>query len=260
MIRIISISGFICILLASCLYGDNTAFSDTSLILKLSPDKIDMGIFYNGTEVKATADIPICDGAVLVLEAGQEEMNMNRKGRVGGLWLNVAHIKVQNAPKVYILAKSGNLDNICPPEARRELRIGPEYLRRHIRFICDEPLKGSEFDELLNLKTETGTYKLDIDINLDSVGQDAMRLSAVLPVAPTMPPGVYDVVLYCFKDGVPIQGGTARLTIERTGLARLLANLADNRPALYGLLAIAVAVSIGIIMGVIFSSVRGSGH
>jgi uncharacterized protein (TIGR02186 family) len=241
-------------------FGADGASVDTLVRPILAPDTIDVGTFYDGAEVKVSADVPECDGAVLVLEAERDVIKLNRKGRVAGIWLNVAQVTVQNVPKVYILAASNELENILSPDERRKARFGSEYLRDQIRFVSDKPLTGKEFDEFLKLKTDDGTYKMDVGIDLTRTQPGRIRLSATLPVAATVPPGSYRVLLYGFKHGDQICRGEAVLTVKRVGLARLLANLAHEHAAAYGLIAVVVAMAVGIIMGVIFDSLPGSGH
>jgi uncharacterized protein (TIGR02186 family) len=260
MLRIYKFALLVCLLCAVTALGADSISVIAQVTPILTPDTIDVGTFYNGAEVQVSADIPKCDGAVIVLEAGRGEIKLNRKGRVAGIWLNVAQVTAENIPKVYIMAASDKLDNICSPEVRREARFGPEYLRDEIRFVSDKPLTGKEFDEFLKLKTKNGTYKMDVGINLTPDESGRMKLSATLPVAATIPPGTYRLLLYCFQDGRQICRGEAALTVIRYGLARVMANLAQNHGAEYGLLAIAVAMAVGIIMGVIFDSLPGSGH
>ncbi len=249
-----------CLLFAVPAFGADSTSVDTLITPTLTPDTIDVGTFYNGSDVQVAADIPESDGAVLVMEAGRDEIKLNRKGRVAGIWLNVAQVTVENVPKVYILAASDSLENICSPDVRRKMQIGTEYLRDEIKFICDKPLTGTEFEEFLKLKTDNGTYNMDVGIDLTPAAPGRMTLSATLPIAPTIPPGTYQVLLYCFKDGVQIGRGKTQLVVKRIGLARMMANLAHEHAAAYGLLAIVVAMMVGIVMGVIFDSLPGSGH
>ncbi len=257
MLRIFRLILLVCLLYGTGSFGEDIASGDTIIALNISPDKINVGTFYDGTSVRVSADIPSCDGAVLVMEAGNDEIRLNRKGRVAGIWLNVARVRVRNVPTVYILATSDKLDDICPPEKRRELRLGRDYLQNQIRFESDKPLTGSEFDEFLKLKTDNGTYKMDIGIDLEITEPGKMKLSTTLPIAPTIPPGTYNIMLYCFAGGDPIGRGTARLTVESVGLARLMVHLAENHAAVYGILAIVVSMVVGIMMGVIFNWLRG---
>jgi uncharacterized protein (TIGR02186 family) len=234
---------------------------DDSLVnVTLVPDHVDVGTFYRGAKVQVSANVARCDGAVLILQAGNRSVTLNRKGRVAGVWLNVAQVKVSNVPDVYILAASDRLEDICSPEVRQQLGLGLDFLRGQMKFTCEKPLTGSEFDEFLKLKSSSGTYNTDVTIKLAPAGAGRQEVSAVLPIPATIPPQTYNVLLYCFIDGKPVERGVGTLIIERVGLARFMANLAHEKAALYGVLAIVVAMVVGIGMGVIFSSMPKAGH
>jgi uncharacterized protein (TIGR02186 family) len=258
MTRSLTLTACFCFLCA--LVVADPAPKDSLVTLILDPAQVHVSTFYQGTDVHVSAKVGECDGAVLLLTAGEEEETLNRKGRVAGIWLNVAQVTVSHVPRVYILGTSDKLENICSPEVQRELGLGEESLREQLKFTCEKPLTGSEFDEFLKLKVDNGTYNMNVKVELVSTGSGQKELSAILPVPPTVPPGNYTVLLYCFKDGKPVKRGSAELSIVRVGLARVMASLAYSEPAVYGVVAIVVAMIVGIGMGLIFSSRPGSGH
>jgi uncharacterized protein (TIGR02186 family) len=233
--------------------------TESTVTLNLAPTEIDVGIFYRGTRVRAEATVSECDGAVLVLEAEPEDVTLNRKGREAGIWLNVAQVTISNAPRVYILASSGELDDICSQAVQRDLGLGIRSLRDRMRVNCEKHLVGTEVDEFLKLKTRGGTYNTDIKIKLTPADK-GQKLAALLPVPATIPPGIYRVSLYCFKDGELTLRGSSDLTIRRVGVAEMMASLAHKHAAEYGVLAVIVAMVVGIVMGVVFHSLPGSGH
>jgi uncharacterized protein (TIGR02186 family) len=260
MFRILRLTWIVCLLFPAIVAGSETAFDQSPVPLTLVPDQIRVGTFYRGAKIDVSADILKCDGAVIIFTSEGENVTLNRKGRVAGIWLNVAQVTVSNAPEAYILETSDELENFCPPEKRQQLGLGEEYLRKRIKFICDEPLVGSEFDEFLRLKTKSGTYNVNIGVGLKPAGSGRLKLTAVLPIPATVPPGTYRVLLYTFKDGEPVQMGMSTLQIEQVGLARLMSRLARNRAALYGVFAVVIAMTAGIGMGIIFNLSRGAGH
>lgn len=226
----------------------------------LTPSEIDVGTFYSGATVDVSAELQDCDGAVIVIESENTEVELNRKGHVAGIWLNTAQLTVSDVPRVYLLAASDSLEKIASHEARESLHLGRQALQDEATIECDKPLLGSEFGEFMNLKTGDGTYNLDLHVDLTGIGTATQQVSATLPIPATVPPGVYNVVLYGFRDGTTVQDGQAELTIKRVGLAELMASLSQKHGAEYGVLAIIVAMSVGILMGIIFHSLPGSGH
>lgn len=225
--------------------------------LTIAPGQIRIGAFYHGAEVRISANVESCDGAVMVLEGDSEEITLNKKGRVAVIWMNVARITISGVPQVYILASSADLDKICPAETREELRLGLESLSKHIDISSDQPLSGEEFDQFMQLKRKNGTYNLKNKIELKPASTGELELSSVLPIPSKMPPGVYDINLYCFRQGTMVEKQTGRLKIDRIGLPSLIKNLADKHAAEYGLLAIVAAMIFGVVMGIVFSFLPG---
>jgi uncharacterized protein (TIGR02186 family) len=253
----------LCILSLLCTGGVVSAQGspeDSVVALNVSPEQIDVGTFYSGAQVQVTAEINSCEGAALVLEADAAEVTLNQKGRVAGIWLNVAQVTVSDAPSVYFLATSDELDRICSPQEQEKLRLGMRFLKQETRIESEKELKGSEFDEFLKLKHDNGTYNMHLKVNLAASTSGMQKLSATIPVPATVPPGTYTVIMYAFRDGQPVQSGTAKITIKRVGLAYMMASLARNHGAEYGVLAIIVAMLVGIVMGVVFHSLPKSGH
>jgi uncharacterized protein (TIGR02186 family) len=250
------------VLLCSCCLRAVTADAATedTVTLRLDPAEIDVGVFYHGADIQVSAEVDECDGAVLVLEKGAEELTFNRKGRKAGIWLNVAQVTISGAPRVYLMASSGELSDICPETVQRQLGLGIASLRDRMKITSEKPLTGSEVEEYLKLKRETGTYDTEISINVAHASGNREQLSASLPIAATVPPGEYEVALYTFRDGQLTQRKTGNLVIRRVGLANLLASMAQDRAAAYGIMAILIAMLVGILMGVVFRSRPGSGH
>lgn len=251
---------FIC-LLGIVLMAEGATPADESMDkLTIVPDQVQIGTFYHGSNVDVMATIAPCDGAVVVLESEDEDVKLNRKGRVGVIWMNVAQLTISGLPRVYILASTDKLDNICSEETCQELRLGLNALRPEMSIESEQPLTGQEFNEFLDLKEHNGTYDTGIKIDKQMVYPDKEKLSANLPIPSGMPPGTYEIYLFCFDQGNLRQKLSARINIERIGLPHFMIDMARKHAALYGLLAIIVAMGVGIVMGVIFSSLPGSGH
>jgi uncharacterized protein (TIGR02186 family) len=248
-------------LVAIMLIACSAAFADENKdSLNIVPDQIQIGTFYHGAEVQVSANVAACDGAVIVLEGGDEKVGLNRKGRVAFIWMNVAQITISGLPRVYIMAASDKMDDICSKETQEKLRLGTEYLRPQMEVHSDQPLTGKEFDQFLKLKTHIGTYDTNNQIDLKQVQPGRQEISSILPIPSQMPPGIYDVHLYCFRRGNLAEEEMGSLKIERVGLPDLMINLANKHAAVYGLVAIVIAMAVGIIMGFIFSSLPGREH
>lgn len=218
------------------------------------PEQIRIGAFYHGAELQISSNSAFCDGAVVVMRGDNKEITLNRKGRMAIIWMNVAKITISGVPGVYIMASSDKLDNICSRETQEKLRLGLESLRDSMDISSDKPLTGAEFDQFLELKVDNGTYNTNNIVELKSIPTGKTEISAILPIPSEIPPGIYEINLYCFRQGKVVESNSARLKIDRIGLPCAIKNLAEKNAAMYGLMAIVAAMLAGVIIGIVFSS------
>jgi uncharacterized protein (TIGR02186 family) len=233
---------------------------DDAVTMKITPDNVRIGLFYNGVDIRVDAGVPRSDGVIIKIEGDERDVVLNKKGKLGFIWLNVAQVTVKNAPQVYILGASDEPADICSPADRQRLGLGLDALRGRIAFESRAPLTGSEFDEFLKLKRHTGAYDVSASIDLRPAGEGRQELSAALPIPAAVPPGEYEVSLYCFRDRNLTAEAAARLSIEEVGTPLLMTELARRYSAAYGALAIVIGMAAGILIGLVFGSRRGSGH
>lgn len=241
--------------LASYLLLSASAFdAHCSVSLKVTPDRVTVGAFYNGADLAVAADAPRCDAVVLMLESAAKRLVLSRKGRLGVIWMNVAQVTVKGAPEVYILASSGDVNTICSREQRNTLGIGFDALESRMEFSSDKPLTGEEFEHFLRLKTRAGTFRADVPVVLRPEGEGRMAVTAYLPLPSAVPVGHYSLVAYCFEGGRMIEKASTSVQVEKTGLARLEYELAHEHAATYGAIAVLVAMAVGLTMGFAFTS------
>jgi len=224
--------------------------------LSVDPEAIHIDAFYKGTDVVVRADLPAaCDGAVVKIQGTDEEITLNRKGKVYFFWLNVDDVTISGAPVVYILDSTAPLQQISSPEAQKELLLGYEALQGHLNIRGHKTLSGSEFSEFIKLKENNGAYRQSAAGQL-LPGDDGTHVSfeSVLSIPSVMPSGTYQVLLYWFKDRIQVGESSCRLDVDKVGVPRYLHALAFEHPALYGLFACIVAMATGIVMGLIFGS------
>ena len=125
--------------------------------LKISPDQVQIGAFFNGQTVTVSGTIPAGAQAVLEVMGSSAEEHLMRKGRRGGLWMNVGEIKVQDAPSLYlVMSTAKELLTAAPPEAT----WGYRALEKRLAFSGKiEPAERQEFlKQFLELKESEQIY------------------------------------------------------------------------------------------------------
>ena len=235
-------------------YLGSTGFTQGSdMALEVLPSQIKINMLYKGARVKVNGRVRECDSVALKLQGEDVEVVLNRKGKVGFIWMNVAKLLVKNVPQIYLLATSTGFENVCSAERIEQLNLGYSALKNRLTFTSKKPLQGWEFDEFIKMKEDCGSYKISSDIVLVPSDNGYSTFSYVFDIPDTLPDGEYPLVLYCFNKGILVGQTTKTLSVEKTGLPLLTSNMAGAHPALYGVLANFIAFAAGITIGMIFS-------
>jgi hypothetical protein len=228
-----------------------------SPVLTLSPATVKIGAFFNGEAVAVLGAIPAGTQAVLEVVGSSAEETLMRKGRRGGLWMNVGKVMVHDAPSLYlVLSTARQLLTAPPPEAS----WGYEALKKRITFSGIEPAERQEFlGQFLQLKEGEHFYASlpgALKVETASGGESPVKGSFLLPTITK--PGTYKVCLSVIQAGKVVSRTSADLKVEMVGFPAMLASLAFQHGATYGVLAVVIAIVTGFAMGFLFKG--GGGH
>ena len=226
--------------------------------LKISPATVQISAFFNGQTVAVSGTIPAGTQAVLEVMGPSAEEPLMRKGRRGGLWMNVGAIKVQDAPSLYlVMSTAEELLTAAPAEAT----WGYRALEKRIAFSGNiEPAERQEFlKQFLELKESEQIYaSWPGALKVEAASGGASQVAASFPVPTNMRPGAYKVCLSVIADGKAVSKTCTDLTAEMVGFPALMAQLAYEHGAAYGVLAVVLAIVVGFAMGFFFKG--GGGH
>lgn len=227
-------------------------------VLTLSPAAVSIGAFFNGQTVTVSGAIPAGAQAVLEVMGASADTPLMRKGRRGGLWMNVGEITVQGAPSLYlVMSSTKELLTAAPPTAT----WGYQALKQHITFTGTiEPAEHEKFmDQFLQLKESEHIYaSWPGALKLTAAPGGESKVTASFPLPTNTKPGAYKVCLSVIQDGKVVSHPCADLTVALVGFPALLASLAYQHGLAYGVLAVVIAIVTGFAMGFLFKG--GGGH
>ena len=227
-------------------------------MLKISPAQVHIGAFFNGQTVTVSGTIPAGTQAVLEVMGASADEHLMRKGRRGGLWMNVGEIKVQDAPSLYlVMSTAKELLTAAPAEAT----WGYRALEKRLAFSGNiEPGERPEFlKQFLELKESEQIYaSWPGALKVKAAAGAESAVTASFPLPSNTRPGDYKVCLSVIQDGRVVSHNCAGLTVALVGFPAWLATLAYQHGAAYGVLAVVIAIVTGFAMGFIFKG--GGGH
>jgi hypothetical protein len=230
-----------------------------------SPNLIQVRAFFHGTWVKIHGRCP-SGSRVLVEVVGEDEKEILMKmGRRGLLWMNVAEVHIEGAPNLYLLLGHSET-SLATPSNKMDFRDGKNcgygQLLQRVRISgshVDEAEKVKLFEEFVNLKESESLYGiLPNAIQVEPRG-DGDYFEGRFWLPPRVYAGDYAVRPLLVIGNEILRGSSTKIKVVRVGLPAILSSLALRQPALYGILAVVVAMATGLLMGVVFRR-RGGKH
>lgn len=224
----------------------------SSAKIRLFPDRVDIGAFFQGVGVTLQGEIPLGCEAVVEIQGAPGHEDLLRQGRRGGLWMTVGEIRVENVPNLYlVLSSAANL----PQLDGQETPWGMPKLKSRVKF--QGALTGQErdrfFQEFLELKKSEGLYAtLPGTLKIGNSPEGRAILKGTFPLPAKALPGRYQVRLSVVKDGRVLEQKNEDLEVKMVGFPALLLALAYEHGYLYGILAVVIAIATGFIMGFLF--------
>ncbi len=226
--------------------------------LELEPTAIPVDVFHNGARLRVQGEVPVGYEIAVVCRGVDDTVELTKKGKLLGLlWMNVGEATLEHVPALYQVNTVHSLKEIAPPDVRRALGVGYDALEARVTSDQEAGEQSRLFGELIKLKEREGlfaTREHAVQRTDHGAGQAAIATTFTIPAR--APFGSYEVVLFGFRDGVGRKLATAQVGVHPVGLVAFMSSLARNHGLAFGLLAVGVAIAMGLLTGVIFG--RGS--
>jgi len=243
---------------AFCLFTVSTAAAQDVARMTAEPQAINIGALYNGTTLTAKGSLPADSEAIVRFMGTSCDLHMKQRGKVGGIvWMNLDSITFKGAPSVCLVSSAVDFTRL---EANGGVSIRTLRLSGLKGSVQIEAGGGHEnaFEELLKLKQKEGLYREMLgNISYESASQGQKGFLAQVPIPSRLSPGDYVVELDAVRNGEVIARAEQPVTVSLVGFPALLAGLAFDHSALYGILATIIALLAGLAIGLVFQS-RGA--
>jgi len=212
------------------------------LVFDLSSHLIAITTGFSGTELLlfgATEG----EGDVIVTLRGPETTTVvRRKSRVAGIWINTERMAFTGVPALYRVAASRPLDQIAPPALRARHQVGLENLRMSPPADAPTGEIPAFRAGLLRNQEARGLYASEPG-RVSFLGPRLFRTRVVLPA--NVPPGAYTAEVLLVRNGQVIAAQATPMLVSKIGLGADVYDFAHRHAALYGILAILLAVLSG---------------
>ena len=219
------------------------------LVADLSEHLIAITTGFVGTDVLLFGAIEGSGDVVVVVRGPQRTEIVRRKARIAGIWVNEREMALNNVPAFYVVASAKPLNEILSPVARMRHEIGFDFLH----FT---PARAAPPDEVEEFRRALIRNKQSEDLYVEETGKVSFlgsRLFRTRIYFPSnVPTGTYTADVFLVRDGNVVSAQSTPLVVGKVGFGAELFDFAHQRPALYGILAVMVALAAGWLAGVAF--------
>ncbi|MEL6913926.1 MAG: TIGR02186 family protein [Pseudomonadota bacterium] len=231
------------------------------IVADLSQKQVAITTTFTGSEIlvfgavrrSAEVDARFPLEAVVTVAGPSEPVTVRRKDRMAGIWINTAEVEVDAAPSFYAIASSGPLFEVL--SYTEDLRHGISKARA-IRLVgaAGQVSNPTDFREaLIRIREAEGSYDRD-DGGVLVMEEALLRASVGLPA--NLVEGDYAVRIFLTRGRQVVSTFETTIAVEKVGLERFLYNLAHERPLVYGIMSLVIAIAAGWLASAAFRLVR----
>lgn len=228
----------------------------------LSQNRVSITADFDGSEIlvfgAVKREAPIAEEPplnVIVTVAGpQRPVTVRRKARVAGIWVNTDAVDIPTAPSFYAVASSAPLEEA--------LSVSEDLFRAitidNVIGLLAPPVTvndAASFSRaLVRLREEDNLYQtLEGAVEL----REATLFNTSIALPANLVEGDYNTRIFLTRGGDVVHSYETVIFVQKVGLERFLYSLAQERPLIYALLSLAIAIAAGWGASAAFRYVRG---
>ena len=226
-----------------CLIWPGSAGADY-LVADLSKRRIDITLGFSGAEVLLFGATETGGDVIVVVRGPDQKVVVRHKDHIAGIWVNREWMRFDNAPAFYYVASSRPLHVIASDATLSGVGVG----LNHIGVTPAASSDGADADAfrtaLIHIKEREGLYGSGPGA-VAFIGGRLFRTTVSFPA--TVQTGPYTVEVLLVRNGKVESAQRWPLFITKVGTSAAVFDYSHDRPGLYGVVAVLIAVVAGLL-------------
>jgi len=195
---------------------------------------------------KQAAAAPAYYDVIMVIRGPMQSVVTRKKERMAGIWVN-GQAETFIVSSFYAVLSNRPLDQIANTQTLRSygIEFNPKAQNADGR-IPQDPFE----DAMIRLKEQQALY-VEKPSAVEFRGRSLFRGNVTLPTQVAQ--GRYTARVYLLRSGHLLSRDEVSLTVRKEGIERILYTLAYQRPWLYGVISVLLAVACGLLGWTLFA-------
>jgi len=237
------------LLLSGLLAGGPASKAGPPLIADLSDDLVAITTGFEGADLLLFGTTEGEGDVIVVVRGAASEIVVRRKARVAGIWINRDEVRFTDVPNFYHVASSAPIEDLLPIELLRDEQIGVAQLVLQPTIVLEDDEIRAFQAALVRNKQRLALYNPVVE-TVSFIGGRLFRTEVAFPA--NVQTGPYMAEVYLVQDGAIVSKTATPLRVSKQGFEAGMFDFAHEQSALYGLIAIAVALVAGWFAGFVF--------
>ncbi len=240
------------VLLAASFAGGQTGKAGTPLIADLSDDLVAITTGFEGSDLLLFGTTEGEGDVIVVVRGAATDLVVRRKARVAGIWINRDEVRFTDVPNFYHVASSAPIEELLAIDLLRDEQIGIEQLVLQPTTELEDDDAIAYRAALVRNQQRRALYYSKVE-TVSFVGGRLFRTKVSFPA--NVQTGPYMAEVYLVQEGAIVSKAVTPLQVRKLGFEAEMFSFAQNQSALYGLIAIVVALMAGWLAGFVFRKI-----
>lgn len=228
------------------------AQASPTLVPDVSQRAIDIAYSFTGAELLLFGAILYPGGRlpagerpadiVVVVKGPTQSILLREKEKVAGIWVNAASARYRSAPSFYAVASARPVEQLVDERTRAIYELGLGSLQLSPTSSAPPEVQARFGRGLVDLKRRAGLY-------VEQTGAvqvtDGVLYRARVTIPARVPVGRFTAETFLIRDGRVLAAAVRDIDIRKSGFERFVARAAERAEVIYGLVAVALSVSLG---------------
>lgn len=237
------------------------AQGEEKIVADLSQDNISITATFDGTgilifgAVKREAPPPDTGPLHVVVEVSGPSLpvTVRRKERRFGIWVNKDSVDVDEAPSFYAIASTAPMAEVLSDIEDLRYKVSVKRLIRSVGAPSDISDPDSFPAAVIRIRQNEGLYSRSSG-HVELLDETLFRTQIALPS--NLVEGDYKTRIFLTRDQKVVDVFQTTIAVRKVGLERWIFNLAHERPLIYGLLSLTIAILAGWLASAVFRMLR----